>query len=283
MMKSIVAAVDGSLECAAILDHAATWANRLDAELRGVFVEDERDFVTFPTYSESEGAVPKPVPLPPAELQAAKQRVRQEGDALHRQFEKIAAKRKARGSWHVERGIVNKILIAEARSADMTVIGSHGLRVAPELHRVGPTAEDVIHAALRPVLVVPEDSKPGGPILVAFDGGPAVHRAIVAGAELAVAMKVPIIVLTVRDNREEGEAIQAPLGRYLGAYGVKTDFRVEPGEHHSEDVILKMARETKAGMILMGAFSQSPIKEFFFGSVTRTVLASMPCPVLMMT
>ncbi len=283
MMKSIVAAVDSSPECAAILDHAATWANRLDAELRGVFVEDERDFVTFPTYSESEGSVPRPVPLPPAELEAAKLRIRREGDVLHRLFEKIAAKRKARGSLHIERGIVNLILVTEARSADMMVIGRNGLRVSPELHRVGPTAEEVIHAALRPVLVVPEDSKPGGPVLAAFDGGPAVHRTMVAGAELAAAMKAPITVLTVRDKREEGEAIQAPLGRYLAAYGLKTDFRVEPGENHPENVICQTAREMKAGMILMGAFSHSPIKEFFFGSVTRTVLAAMPCPVLMMT
>jgi nucleotide-binding universal stress UspA family protein len=283
MMRSIVAALDGSPESLAALQQAAEWAERLDAELRGIYVEDQRRLVTFPTYSETEGAIPKPVSLPAAELKAAEEALRAEGEQLRTHFNKAAGKRKGKSEFIIVRGRVNDLIVAEARSADMTVIGQRGKKDSPASREPGATTEEVIHEALRPVLVVPKGGNVKGPVLAAFDGSRGVHRVVVAGAQLAAARKAPVTVLTVADDPEDGAAIQEPLRRYLAAYGVKLDCRVVAGENRAEELILATAKEIKAGMVMMGAYSRHPLKEFFFGSVTHTVLSEAPCPVLMMT
>ena len=68
MIKSVMVAVDGSPSSLAALSEAVSWAERLQAELRGVFVEDEQRFSYYPVGASVEEEVPVPVPLPDEEL-----------------------------------------------------------------------------------------------------------------------------------------------------------------------------------------------------------------------
>ncbi|MHC5544543.1 universal stress protein, partial [Singulisphaera rosea] len=45
------------------------------------------------------------------------------------------------------------------------------------------------------------------------------------------------------------------------------------------EVILEKSREFEAGLLVMGAFGQSALREFFLGSVTQAVLRKSPVPV----
>jgi len=286
MIKSIVAALDGSPESLAGLEQGVVWAERLDAELRAIFVQDERQFVRFPTYSDSEGSVPKPIPLTGKALKAAEEAAALEESELRAAFERLTKGYAARAELSIVRDAVEYTLIREAHAADLMVIGKRGRGLDENVQQAGPTTETLIHEALRPVLVVPKNAITGGPILVPFDGSKGVQRVIVPGVQLASALGAPVTVLTVTDRKARGEAIQAPLHVYLKSHGVKAEFRIVEG-HDSEraaaQVILEAADHMKAGMIMMGAFSLSPLKEFFVGSVTRNVLTRARCPVLMMS
>jgi nucleotide-binding universal stress UspA family protein len=44
--------------------------------------------------------------------------------------------------------------------------------------------------------------------------------------------------------------------------------------------ILRIAADTRADLIVMGAYSSSPIARLFFGSTSRHVLRHAACPVL---
>lgn len=283
MMKSIVAGMDGSEGSFVALGQAAAWAKRLKADLRGVYVEDERRLVTFPTYSESEGTVPKPVPLPEAELKKVEQELEAEEREMRRRFEQISRGGKLHPEFRLFRGRVNAILTREAQGADLVVIGKRGRKSNPYSTEAGPTTQAVLHEAVRPVLVVPKDAPADGPVLVAYDGSLGAQRAMVPGLELASALGASVTVLTVNDDMEEAEEIQEPLRDYLAPYKLKTDFRVDTGNNKAGEIILATANEIEAGLIVMGAFTSGPLKEFFFGSVTRTVLGSAPCSILMMT
>ncbi|NIP73747.1 MAG: universal stress protein [Gammaproteobacteria bacterium] len=168
----------------------------------------------------------------------------------------------------------------------MVVIGKRGRGHDLSDEAAGPTTETLIHEALRPVLVVPAQANTSGPILIAFDGSKGVQRAVVPGVQLAAALGAPVTVLTLAESQDAGDEIQAPLKQYLASYGVKGDFRVQVGRdtgRNAAKIVMDTASELNAGMILMGAFSVSPLKEFFVGSVTREVLTHAHCPVLMMT
>jgi len=286
MIKSILAALDGSPESLAGLEQGVVWAERLDAELRAVFVQDERRFLRFPTYSDSEGAVPKPIPLSGKALKEAEAQAAQEEQELRGEYDRLTKGYAAHAELTIVRGAVEHTLIREAHAADLVVLGKRGRGLDENVQQAGPTTETLIHEALRPVLVVPRNAITGGPVLVPFDGSKGVQRVIVPGVQLVAALGAPVTVLTVAAHKARAEEIQAPLRSYLNAHKVKAEFRIEEGddsERHAAQVILQAADQLKVGMIMMGAFSLSPLKEFFVGSVTRNVLTRARCPVLMMS
>ena len=286
MIKSILAALDGSPESLAGLEQGVVWAERLDAELRAVFVQDERRFLRFPTYSDSEGAVPKPIPLSGKALKEAEAQAAQEEQELRGEYDRLTKGYAAHAELTIVRSAVEHTLIREAHAADLVVLGKRGRGLDENAQQAGPTTETLIHEALRPVLVVPRNAITGGPVLVPFDGSKGVQRVIVPGVQLVAALGAPVTVLTVAAHKARAEEIQAPLRSYLNAHKVKAEFRIEEGddsERHAAQVILQAADQLKVGMIMMGAFSLSPLKEFFVGSVTRNVLTRARCPVLMMS
>lgn len=66
--------------------------------------------------------------------------------------------------------------------------------------------------------------------------------------------------------------------RNLDTNGLKATQKVLVGKAATE--ILKIAEEEKVDYIFMGKRGFSPVERFFIGSVTQKVLASAPCPVI---
>ena len=283
MIKSIVSALDGSQESIAGLKRAVTLAEGLNAELRGIYVESQYRFTYFPTYSESEGKVPRPIPLPQEKLEEAENKARIEEEAVRAQFKKITGAHGIKANLRVVKGRINETLIREAQSADMIVIGNRGRDGGPLVEGPGPTTETVIHESLRPVLVVPAGDGYDGPVLLAFDSSRSVQRVLVPGLELIASMSKPLRVLTVKDDLAQAEEIQNTLRQYLSPHEVATEYITEMGEKKAAEKILAYVEHYKSSLLLMGAYNLSPVKEFFFGSITRKVLSRSPCPVLMMT
>lgn len=163
-MKSIVAGMDGPEGSFLGLAQAAAWGKRLKADPRGLFVEDERRLVTFPTYSESEGAVAEPTPLPAEELKRIEQELRAEVQEMRKRFEQVSRGGKPHPDFRLLRGKVNAILRRGAQGADLVVIGKRGKRSNPYSAAAGPTTQASLHEAERPVLVVPKDARADGPV-----------------------------------------------------------------------------------------------------------------------
>ena len=89
-------------------------------------MEDERRFVTYPTYSESEGVVPKPVPLPDENLKRVDQEVTAERAEMRKRFESTAKAEKLHPQFLLFSGRVKSALAREAQGAVMVVIGKRG-------------------------------------------------------------------------------------------------------------------------------------------------------------
>ena len=170
-----------------------------------------------------------------------------------------------------------------AQAADLVVLGKRGRASGDWSEEAGPTTEVLIQDSLRPVMVVPQSPQTQGPVLLAFDGSRGVQRLLVPGVQLAAALGLPLRVLTVRDDANQGEALQETVKGYLRPFDLNVEYRVLDGEKNAANVILNESQRCNAGMVMMGAFSQNPIKEFFFGSVTRSVLAQSKAPLLMMS
>jgi nucleotide-binding universal stress UspA family protein len=282
MMKSILAALDGSPSSLAGLKEAVRWATILGAELRGMFVEDEQRFLYYPAGFSAEGGVPVAAPLPEEDMTAENEKVRKEGEELRKAFQKAVEGKSFRSEFLQVRGSVNQILTREARAADLVVMGRRGRNDPVNSTEAGPTTETLIHSALRPVLVVPEKSSGDGAFVFAYDGSKGSQRVIAAGTELCAAVKGKASVLSIGDDPQLKRDQEEVLKRYWRPYGIQTSFRVAKREGKPAAMIVNFARQEKAGMIVMGAFGHNPLRELFFGSTTLETLAEAGCPVLLM-
>jgi nucleotide-binding universal stress UspA family protein len=72
--------------------------------------------------------------------------------------------------------------------------------------------------------------------------------------------------------------IAAALSRHGIAVGVSNEYSagIPIG-----DVIENRVSDTGVDLLVMGAYSHSPLRELLFGGVTRTLLKTMTVPVLM--
>jgi nucleotide-binding universal stress UspA family protein len=282
MIKRILVAVDGSAAGNAALLEAARLAELTGAQLRAVFVEDEMRFMMFPAVTFMEGGVAVPVPLPQDALTKVEAEVKAEATTLRNAFQAaMKAHPKAKGEFAAVRGGINAVLTQEGRAADLVVIGRRGKRPGEkQTNRPGPTTEAMVHDSLRPVLIVPPDPRAGGAVLFAFDGSKAAQRVAVMGAELAYLAHAPCHVVTVDDEPEGARATQHALLTYLAAYDLAPRAITAKGNVAAQ--ILDQANAKGVGLIVMGAFGHSPLRELLFGSTTLSVVEGAPCPVLMM-
>ena len=279
-MKSILVPLDGSAASFSALEQAVFWAERMNAELRGIFVEDEQRFMYYPTAASFEGGLPHGVPLPEGALKEEEEKIKAEGAEIKTQFDKVASGKVADARFTTVRGNVNEVLGQEARMVDLVVIGKRGRDEPADSEKTGPTTEAILHEALRPILVVPENPRATGPVMYAYDGSTGVQRVVVPATQMAVAKGEGAVSFCADSDEEKARTQQEQLRQYLRPHGL--DAKIVTGKGKASKAIVEAAESSGAGMIVMGAFGHGQFRQLFFGSTTLEVLEHSQCPVLLM-
>jgi nucleotide-binding universal stress UspA family protein len=185
---------------------------------------------------------------------------------------------------YAEVGWADEMVGRRARYADLTLAG-------PELLASETLRQKVVEGALfwsgKPLLLVPEGAQPTlNPkrVLVAWDTRIEATRAVREALELlAAADEVRLaIVDPIEGERSHGEEPGADVATFLARHGVKVTVDRLPSENHSvADVLRRHAVDTDAGMLVMGAYGHSRLRERIFGGVTRSMLENPPLPVFL--
>jgi nucleotide-binding universal stress UspA family protein len=169
-----------------------------------------------------------------------------------------------------------------ARRFDIAVVGQ-----APRDQ--GVSEELLIEGALfgsgRPVIVVPSiQSQPLklDNVMVCWDGSRPAARAIGDAVPLFERAKAIEIVVVIGERDKSGEITGANMKRHLARHGINVEIkRIAAGNAEVQTAILAHAADTGADFIVMGGYGHSRLREFILGGVTRSILKSMPVPVLM--
>ncbi len=83
-------------------------------------------------------------------------------------------------------------------------------------------------------------------------------------------------VVTVGEDEAAVATSRADVVRYLGWHGITATARhLKPRSRSVGDTLLHEASEAGAGMLVMGAYSHSRLRELLLGGVTRHVLANV--------
>jgi nucleotide-binding universal stress UspA family protein len=275
MLRSILVGLDGSLQGDAAVELGVQWARRFDALLVGLGVIDEP-------------AIRRPAAVPiggasfkehrdEALVAQARQRVGRLLEWFARRCAEAGVARRP-----VEAvGAPAERIMAEAQQYDLIMLGRETL-FQPET-RNGPF--DTLHALLRstprPVVAVPERPPDGGPVLVAYDGSVPAVRALQAFQELGLCGPQDVHVLSLDPDKVEAARRAGRAVEFLRLHGVAAVPHAVGSSRAPAQAILDYAARLGAGLVVMGSYGRSTLREFFLGSVTRTLLRESAVPLFL--
>lgn len=181
--------------------------------------------------------------------------------------------------------LISDEIISHGKSADLIIVS------ATDPSEVSGVELDCIERVLvgagRPLLVLPRSNEhilDLDQVVVGWNGGKEAARAVFDAIPLLQSAKSVHVVCVDPKNEERvtpeepGRRIVATLQRHKIKSEAKT---MEGGGESAGKALLKHAQEINAGLIVMGAYGHSRLREFVFGGATRHVLDDMTRPVLM--
>ena len=213
-----------------------------------------------------------------ADIKNMKLKVARKGDWFH----KLARTEHGRVVWRPVMDFPIDALARESRCADLVIIGRtktpgdvySSLDPGAALLRIG-----------RPTLIVPDGvaSLRADHVLVAWKDRREARRAVCDALPfLHSAAHVTIVgICETEDEDVVAEQIN-DVADYLARHGISGDPRVIPNRGGSvAEQLTKLAQAEGADLLVAGAYGHSRLGEWFFGGMTRDLLAASPVCCLM--
>lgn len=258
------------IECAAKI--AETFAGHLEVICAGI------------DFSRPELAFPESLPTVDA---GAIQIARTQATELETMAQAALANRAApfeTQSFVVTQAGLSRVVAETTQFVDLTVLPR------PYAEGTTPLDEAVAEAALfngpAPVLFSDSADIPaltGGPVLVGWNETPEAMAAI-RGA-LPLLQKAQLVHVTMVNPRPSGFERSDPggaLARFLVRHGCKVEVSVLAQTlPRPSDELLRHARETSCGLMVLGAYGHSRLREAVFGGATRNLLQGSEIPLFM--
>ena len=280
---TLIALVDGSAYAESVCHHAAWIAGRTGAGVKVYHVMGRRQ---APDQQDLSGAIRLGARSKLLEelsaLDAQRARLAQEhGRAI---LEDAAAIIAADGGVAVEtrlrHGDLVDTITAKENTGDMIIIGKRGEAAGMAAAHLGSNLERIVRAAHKPVFVANRAFQPVQRVLIAVDGGASSLKAVdyVARSPLFAGLAVTVVFVgreTPEVARMLGDAVAT-----LAAGGIAAEQCIQPGE--PEKVLAQMAGQGQGGLLVMGAYGHSRVRQLIIGSTTTEMIRSCKVPVLLM-
>ena len=181
--------------------------------------------------------------------------------------------------WSQHEPLTESAVAGYGRVFDLTVLGR------PANRDNGPRMslfETILFESGRPVLLAPKTAprQLGETILIAWNQSSETASATALAMPLLEQAK-RVIVMTV-----EGGIVPGPSGAALTAQlkrnGIAAEERTTaPGRRSNGETILAEAETLGVDLIIKGAYTQSRVRQMFFGGMTSHILAAAEVPVFM--
>jgi len=192
-----------------------------------------------------------------------------------------AAQLERGGAWcDVGRDLI-PALVAEAAYADLVIVGpptrSHDTGTAPP----GFVELSILQSGA-PTLVVPHprcQETLGDRVLIAWDGSVPASRAVRSALPF---LRSASQVHVASWSRQPALAPCSKLGlaEWLHRHDVAVTRHMRDSTANVGGAICALARELRVDLIVMGCYGHALLRERLFGGATRSVLTSLPAPVL---
>jgi len=274
MLRSILVGLDGSVYSTNAMELGIRWARQFNATLVGMGIIDEPTIlqpVMVPigggSYKEHRNEVV---------LARAQQHVKKSLETFNSRCHAEGVTCKS-----VETvGVPYEQIVLEAQRYDLVLLGQQTSFQFATQEDPCDTLKSVLKNTPRPVVTAPEKLIEGAAVLIAFDGSMQAARALQAFQASGLAASQQIHVVSVADGKGEAARIATRAVEFLTFHDIKAETHAMESSRVDE-TILEQARQLNASLVVMGAYGQPTIREFFLGSVTRSLLQNSPLPLFL--
>lgn len=186
--------------------------------------------------------------------------------------------------WIDSSGAVQDTVARYARLFDITVLGMHERPETPTRSHIEIFPDRVTFDSGRPVMIFPAGYRGSffnNKAVVAWDGGRAAARAL-ADAMQILETEVSVEIVSVGRSPLSGSLPGINVREVLDRHDVTVSLTELPRERKSiADTLVAHCESSGAGLLVMGAYEHSPLREGLIGGVTHDIALHASLPVLM--
>ena len=284
-MTQILTCTDGSLYAPSIYRHAAWAASVLGSSIHLLHVIEHHESRESQDLSGSIGFDANAELLAElSSLDEANSRVaRLRGKAILEDAVKQLGISGVGDTWEIEttqrHGSLVETVGEFEKDASLIVIGKRGEHANFSKSHLGSNLERVVRSAKAPVLVASREFEKPQSFLLAYDGGSSAKKAVhhIATQPLLRGMEGHLLAVG-KQNSDLAKSLEDSATALRGAgYQITSEFL--PGD--PDEVIASQVKEREIGLLVMGAYGHSPIRQFILGSTTTTLVRTCQIPVLL--
>lgn len=177
-------------------------------------------------------------------------------------------------------GNLEETLAEQENDVRLIVLGRRGESAEITQRDLGRNVERVVRALHKPILTVTEGFTEPKRIMIAFDGGIVTRRGVEMVAASPLFKGLPIHLLMSGKKSNEASKQLGWATAVLEAANFSVVSSLVPGD--AESIIAKTIHEQSIDLLIMGAYSHSPLRTLLFGSKTTDLLRSASIPTLLL-
>lgn len=280
----VLACVDQSHYAEAVADHAVWAASRLQAPLEFLHVIDrhpERSSGGDHSGAIGIDAQENLLSQLSAEDEARARSARERGRVFLNALKERAV---AAGAPSVDvrqrYGDLQSTLTEQAGDAGLLVLGRRGEAAANTRRDLGRNLERVVRALKKPILTVTEHFSAPRRVMIAYDGGAVTRRGVETLAASPLLQGLPIeLLMSGKPRQDAASKLEWARARLVQA-GLDVSTALIEGD--AETVIASQVRARSIDLLVMGAYSHSPLRSLLFGSKTTELLRAAIIPTLLL-
>ena len=281
MLHRILIGLDNTPASAAAIGRGAIWARRCGATLVGLAIVDEPGIRAIePAWPV--GGTPGTDPVYYMGYEPRLAAIEEEASQYLARF---AGRCEQEGLPHAEVkriGVPHEQFCEEAKSCDLVLIGRGSqFRFITGDDEADETLKKVLKDSCRPVVVVPTTGPADGPVVIAFDGSLQAVRALTAFQATGLCQSYAVHIVSVATKATESGQHAEMARALLHDHGTEAVPHALVTKQPAAEAILEQASRLNASLLVMGAYGQPALREFFLGSVTRKVLEEAQVPLFL--
>jgi len=270
LVRRILVALDSASLSDEMLEVAATLAAAMDADLTGLFIEDEDLLglggLDFVRQIDTRTGLARAI-----DTASMERELRAQASRARRRLEESATLRQVTWSFRVVRGRVQSAVAEAAGEADLVVLESAARPIARHLHLGAPCR--TAWRFCRSALVLRAARPLAAPVAVLYDGSAAAGRAVAAAARLAADLEGGIVVLLAPERPGQVETLAGRVRDMLVDRDIAATYIAVPRDDAA--ALVRAAGEAGGGVLVVAG--ETPMLE---GAAGEHLVDHAPCPVL---